>query len=241
MPRRPRSNLTGLPLHIIQRGNNRSPCFFAEEDYRFYLHWLRLLSAKHRCAIHAYVLMSNHVHLLLTPADPAGASRLMQAMGRRYVQYINRLYKRSGTLFEGRFKASTVNADEYLIRCYRYIELNPVRARMVEHPADYLWTSYRHHAMGERNEIIEDHALYEALDTDGIRRCEAYAALFSTELDAETIGMIRNATQRGQALGNDRFREMIESAMGRRGAPNRGGRPRRDTSGIDGEQIEFGF
>src|ERR1700689_5382550 len=130
MPRRRRVNLSGLPFHIVQRGNNRAACFFAEEDYRFYLHWLRLLSVKHHCSVHAYVLMTNHVHLLLTPEHPQGISRLVQGLGRRYVQYVNRFYKRSGTLWEGRFKASVVQAAEYLLRCYRYIELNPVRAGM---------------------------------------------------------------------------------------------------------------
>lgn len=241
MPRRPRLNLTGLPLHIIQRGNNRSACFFADADFRFYLHWLRVLSAKHRCSIHAYVLMTNHIHLLLTPADSTGASRLMQAMGRRYVPYVNQLYKRSGTLFEGRFKASVVDAEEYLLNCYRYIELNPVRAGMVAHPADYRWSSYRHHALGEVNAIIQDHSLFEALDCDAPGRRVAYAALLRTELAADTLAAIRTATNRGQALGNERFRDMIEAAHGRTNPPKRGGRPRRDPRGVDAGQTDLGF
>jgi putative transposase len=241
MPRRPRLNLTGLPLHIIQRGNNRSACFFAQEDFRFYLHWLRLLSSKHRCAVHAYVLMTNHIHLLLTPEDSAGASRLMQALGRRYVPYVNQLYQRSGTLFEGRFKAGVVNAEEYLLNCYRYIELNPVRAGMVGHPADYVWSSYRHHVLGEPNAIVQDHPLYDALDVDPIRRRDAYTALVQTELASETLVAIRAATNRGRAMGNDRFREKIESALGRRSEPKRGGRPRRGVCGIEGEQVDLDF
>ena len=241
MPRRPRVNLSGLPLHVVQRGNNRAACFFAEEDYRFYLHWLRLLAAKHGCAVHAYVLMSNHVHLLLTPARPGACSGLMQAMGRRYVQYVNRFYKRSGALWEGRFKASVVHAEEYLLKCYRYIELNPVRAAMVAHPGDYPWSSYRHHAAGAADELISDHALSLALDADVTRRGEAYGALFRAELDEELLGKIRSATQRGHVLGNDRFREEIESAFGLRRARGRAGRPRRPAGGLDGEQLEFGF
>lgn len=241
MPRRPRLNLTGLPLHIIQRGNNRSACFFAEEDFRFYLHWLRLLSATHRCAVHAYVLMTNHIHLLLTPADPAGASRLMQAMGRRYVPYVNQLYERSGTLFEGRFKAGIVNAEEYLFNCYRYIELIPVRAGIVTHPADYRWSSCRYHALSEPNALVHDHALFESLDRDPIRRREAYSALLRTELAPDTLATIRTATNRGQALGNDRFRDMIESARGRASPPKRGGRPRRDPREDGGGQSDLGF
>ncbi|MBI4290418.1 MAG: transposase [Betaproteobacteria bacterium] len=241
MPRRPRLNLTGLPLHIIQRGNNRSACFFADEDYRFYLHSLRLLSAKHRCAVHAYVLMTNHVHLLLTPADPTGASRLMQAMGRHYVPYVNQLYKRTGTLFEGRFKASVINAEEYLLKCYCYIELNPVRARIVDNPADYLWSSYRYHSIGACNDIVQDHALFAALDSDETRRRNAYTALIRTELDLQTLGSIRTATNRGQALGDARFREMIGSAMCRVGEPESGGGLDREGRGINVEQIDLGF
>lgn len=142
MPRRPRLNFAGMPLHVIQRGNNRSACFFAEEDFRFYLHWLGIGAKKYGCAIHAYVLMTNHVHLLMTPEKPAAASTLLQSLGRRYVQYVNRFYKRSGTLWEGRFKASLVNAEEYLLKCHRYIELNPLRAGMVRHPGEYAWSSY---------------------------------------------------------------------------------------------------
>jgi putative transposase len=232
--------LSGLPLHIVQRGNNRAACFFAEEDYRFYLHWLRLLSARHRCAIHAYVLMTNHVHLLLTPERPGSESRLMQAMGRRYVQYVNRFYKRSGTLWEGRFKASIVHAEEYLLKCYRYIELNPVRAGMVLHPADYPWSSYCWHGTGRNDEVIRDHALYLALDRDLARRLQAYAGLFRTELDGETLAEIRSALQRGRALGNDRFQEEIEMALGRR-QRGKAGRPRSGTGGLSGEQMGFGF
>jgi len=241
MPRRPRLNLTGLPQHIIQRGNNRSACFFAEEDFRFYLHWLHLLSSKLRCAVHAYVLMTNHIHLLITPADPVGVSRLMQAMGRRYVPYVNQRYKRSGTLFEGRFKASVVCADDYLLNCYRYIELNPVRAGIVKYPADYRWSSCRHHVLGEPNAIVEDHSLFDALDTDASRRRDVYAALLRSEFAPDTLGSIRTATNRGLALGNDRFREFIETARGRCAEPKRGGRPRRGTGGIDGEQIDLKF
>ena len=128
MPRRNRLNFAGRPLHIVQRGNNRSACFFTEEDKQFYLHWLGLYAKKYGCAIHAYVLMTNHVHLLLTPSTPEAPAKLMQSLGRRYVQYINKFYKRSSTLWEGRYKASLVDAEPYLLACYRYIEMN-ARAR----------------------------------------------------------------------------------------------------------------
>ncbi len=142
MPRRPRIQLADHPQHIVQRGHNRAACFFAEEDYRFYLHWLKLGAEKYGCAIHAWVLMTNHVHLLLTPDAPNGISQLMQSLGRRYAQYVNRFYKRSGSVWEGRFKSSLIQAEEYLLTCYRYIELNPVRADMVRDPGEYAWSSF---------------------------------------------------------------------------------------------------
>ena len=241
MPRRPRLQLYGLPVHIVQRGNNRTPCFFAEEDYLFYRHWLRLLSARHGCAIHAYALMTNHVHLLLTPDKPEGASALMQAMGRRYVQYVNRFYKRSGTLWEGRFKASLVQAEAYLLKCYRYIELNPVRAGMVAHQRDYPWSSYRHHAAEWVDDTVQDHLLYLTLGADAASRVSAYEALFRSELDGETLTEIRTASRRGAILGGERFRAEIESASGARRGRGKAGRPKRGSGGLDGEQIEFGF
>lgn len=142
MPRRARLRVAGLPLHLIQRGNNRSACFYADEDYTLYLHHLGELARKFRCAVHAYVLMTNHVHLLLSPVREDGPSLLMKHLGQRYVQYINKTYRRSGTLWEGRFRSSIVQERGYLLRCYRYIELNPVRAGMVRHPRDYRWSSY---------------------------------------------------------------------------------------------------
>ena len=160
MPRRPRLELAGVPLHIIQRGNNRSACFFADDDYRFYLEHLGQACIHQGIELHAYVLMTNHVHLLMTPEDQEGISRVMQSIGRRYVQYINKAYQRCGTLWESRHKASLVDAERYLLCCYRYIELNPVAANMVEHPGDYPWSSYCHNAFGHKNQIITQHDLY---------------------------------------------------------------------------------
>ena len=166
MPRRPRVNLVGYPQHIVQRGHNRAATFFADDDYHCYLHSLKDSATKYGCDIHAYALMTNHVHLLVSPNRADGITRLMQSLGRRYAQYVNRFYKRSGSVWEGRFKASVIDAEEYLITCYRYIELNPVTAGMVSDPADYRWTSYRWHGLGERNELITDHPLYQALAQD---------------------------------------------------------------------------
>jgi len=242
MPRRPRLNLTELPLHVIQRGNNRQACFFTEEDYLFYLYWLKKGAEKYGCDIHAYVLMTNHVHLLLTPHRADSASRLMQSLGRRYVQYVNRFYKRSGTLWEGRFKASLVNAEEYMLRCYRYIELNPVRAGMVADPAEYAWSSYRHHALSERSELICDHELFLKLSKDQTERQQVYRALFRSELDDEALDDIRKAVNQELVLGSERFREEIEQVLGKRIGPQKQGRKKsKGDGGIDGEQIGLAF
>lgn len=149
MPRRTRVHLDGVPLHIVQRGYNREPCFFCEDDYASYLYWLGKALDETGCALHAYVLMTNHVHLLLTPRKAAAVPRLIISLGRRYVQYINRTYRRTGTLWDSRYKSSCVQAEPYLLQCQRYIELNPVRAAMVDDPGHYRWSSYRSHALGQ--------------------------------------------------------------------------------------------
>jgi len=240
MPRRPRLNLASVPLHVIQRGNNRQACFFAEEDYRFYLYWLKKGADEYGCDIHAYVLMTNHVHLLLTPHGKTSASGLMQSLGRRYVQYVNRIYKRSGTLWEGRFKASLVNAEEYLLLCCRYIELNPVRAGMVPDPGAYPWSSYRSHGLGERDELIHDHELYLALGAKVNERQRAYRGLFRSQMDEAALTEIRKAASRELVLGNERFGQEIEQALGKRVEPRKRGR-RKGTGGIEGEQIGLDF
>lgn len=216
MPRRPRINLPGYPQHVVQRGHNREACFYADEDYLFYLHWLREGAKKYTCDVHAYALMTNHVHLLLTGHRPDAISRLMQSLGRRYAQYVNRVYRRSGSVWEGRFKASLIQAEEYLLTCYRYIELNPVRADMVRDPGEYRWSSYRWHGLGTSNELITDHPLYTALGPDEAERRVAYRALFRTQLDDEALDEIRKASSRGLPLGSERFREQVEAALGRR-------------------------
>lgn len=242
MPRRLRLSLAGLPQHVVQRGNNRQPCFFAEDDYRFYLHWLRLGAERYGCEIHAYALMTNHVHVLVTPKSPNAVSRLMQSIGRRYVQYVNRTYRRSGTLWEGRFKASLVNAEEYLLLCYRYIELNPVRAGMVQDPSEYVWSSYRWHGLGEANTLIKDHALYLEMGPESALRQQAYRALFRAQLDNEALAEIRKSTQQGLPLGGERFREEVAAVLGRRLGYGRRGRPEGVGAGsaLPGQE-DFGF
>lgn len=176
--------------------------------------------------------MTNHVHLLLTAQRADAISRLMQSLNRRYAQYVNRIYRRSGSIWEGRFKASLIQAEEYLLTCYRYIELNPVRADMVRDPGEYRWSSYLWHGLGKIDELITDHPLYTALGSEEIERRSAYRALFRAHLDDEALNEIRTAASRGLPLGNDRFREQVESALGRRVGLRPRGRREAETSNI---------
>ncbi len=228
MPRKPRMYLPETPCHVVQRGNNREACFFAEMDYVFYLECLNKALQDLHVALHAYVLMTNHVHLLMTPATHNGISKVMQSVGRRYVQYINTTYRRTGTLWEGRHKASLVQADQYLLTCYRYIELNPVAANMVSHPDAYPWSSYAHHALGKPNRLIRDHVLYEQLGQTATARHYAYRELFRHALDTKDIHAIRTSTRYETPLGNDRFKVQIETALGRKFKHTTRGRPRQD-------------
>ena len=225
MPRRSRLVVPKIPLHIIQRGNNRQACFYGESDYIFYLDCLLEYSQKTNCTIHAYVLMTNHVHLLLTPRDKDSVSHLMKRLGQRYVQYVNRTYRRSGTLWEGRFRSCIAQEDNYLLHCQRYIELNPVRAEMVEHPADYRWSSYRRNAQGEKNKVLTPHYMYEKLGVTETVRQTSYRELFRYKLESGLIDEIRKATNGNFVLGNGRFKEEISKTLGRRVKPGKAGRP----------------
>lgn len=232
MARLPRYNLPGQPQHVILRGNNRSIIFAAEEDYLFFLDCLQDAAERHGSAIHAYVLMTNHVHLLITPGQDDSIAKTLQSLGRRYVQYFNYTQKRTGTLWEGRYKSTLIDSEIYLLTCCRYIELNPVRANMVAHPREYPWSSYLSHAEGEPNRLITDHALYLALGADQEARQAAYRALFETHVSEATLVAIRDATNKGWALGNDRFKGEIASAVSRRVAPLPKGRPRTKNNGV---------
>ena len=227
MPRRPRLMLPDTPLHIIQRGNNRQACFFADEDYQVYLEWLGEYAGRSGCRIHAYVLMTNHVHLLLSAGRAEGAGALMKALGQRYVQYVNRTYRRSGSLWEGRFRSSLTQEEHYLLACQRYIELNPVRAGMVEHPGEYRWSSYRANAQGEENPLLTPHETFLALGGDAESRQAAYRELFRHELEPGMVDRIRAATNGNFALGDDRFAEQIGQMLGRRVVRASPGRPRK--------------
>ncbi|PKM14181.1 MAG: transposase [Gammaproteobacteria bacterium HGW-Gammaproteobacteria-2] len=227
MPRPPRYELVGVPQHVIQRGNNRQTTFFADEDYRAYLGWLGEAAERHGCSIHAYVLMTNHVHLLLTPQVAGAIGKVMQSLGRRYVQYINAAYGRSGTLWEGRYKASLIDSERYLLTCYRYIELNPVRAGMVSEPGKYRWSSYSWHGHGRVDPLISDHGEYWALGRDASTRQAAYRDLFRDALDPQALDDLRTALNQCRLCGSERFKDEIEVALQRRVRPGKAGRPRK--------------
>jgi len=231
MPRKPRFYLPDVPAHVIQRGNNRQSVFFCDDDYRAYLAWLREGAARHGCAIHAYVLMTNHVHLLVTPEARDAVSRTIQYVGRHYVTYVNRQYGRSGTLWEGRHKGSIISSEAYLLTCSRYIELNPVRAGMVKAPEDYRWSSYRANASGESCPLLSYHALYMALGDSPESRQRAYRELFRAAPGPGQLDAIRSAVQTGTPLGNDRFREQVEAAFECKVGQARRGRPVRRPEG----------
>lgn len=225
MARAGRYFLPDQPLHVIQRGNNREAIFFAKDDYAGYCAWLAAAAAENGCAIHAYVLMTNHVHLLMTPQMADSVPRTMQSLGRRYVRHVNATYRRTGTLWEGRYRAAPIDSEAYFLACCRYIELNPVRSGMVGHPADYLWSSYRAHASGIADPLAGDHPLYRRLGATAEARQESYRRLFDVALAPAFIDAVRAATNGGWALGDDRFKQQIARALGRRVAPASPGRP----------------
>ena len=219
MPRLPRYVLTGHPYHVIQRGNNRCPIFVADEDYGCFKHILSEACYRYNCQIHAYVLMTNHVHFVMTPQEAVSLAKVLQSVGRRYVQYFNTTYRRTGTLWEGRYKATVIDTERYLLTCYRYTELNPVRANMVTNPSEYRWSSYAANALGKSDPLLTPHHLYQALGSSIEERQDAYRGLFQAHLDDRTLETIRQATQKGWALGNDRFKDEIEQLINRRTRP----------------------
>ena len=238
MPRRQRVHLANMPLHIVQRGHNRDACFFGEDDYSAYRHWLAEALTETGCVLHAYVLMTNHVHLLLTPPSAAAASRCIMALGRRYVQYVNKTYRRTGTLWDSRYKSSLVQADAYLLTCQRYIELNPVRAGMVDEPAHYRWSSYRMNGLGQPDALITPHLLYQSLAVRSDVRLARYRALFTQQIEVEQITDIRMALQQSQPLGDSRFADTIERVTGERRVVRPRGRPRSAGGGdVDTQQL----
>lgn len=215
MARKPRLNLIGIPQHIIQRGNNRQACFASNEDMAAYMHWLHESAEEYGVQIHAWVLMTNHMHLLATPTEADAVSKMMQRLGRYYVRYFNQSYKRSGTLWEGRFKSCLVSDDDYFILCQRYIELNPVRASIVADPANYVWSSYRSNALGVHSKIRTPHCLYLALGKSEQERLINYRSLFSCHVEERLITEVRDAVNQGLVLGSDRFKAEVAAMTGR--------------------------
>lgn len=219
-----------MPQHIVQRGNNREACFFADEDYLFYLRCLEEAARSHARRVHAYVLMPNHMHLLATPRTRGGFAGMLQTVRDRYAQYIRHTYQRSNAVWEGRYQASLVQPDRYLLDCYRYIEFNPVRAAIVEHPANYRWSSHVHHALGVSDELVTEHARYRNLGADAGGRRQAYRELYRDPLDPGVLNLIRVALNEELVLGDTQFRRQIETARDRRLSPAKDGRPKQDES-----------
>lgn len=225
MPRRARHYVPGLPYHVVQRGNNREACFIEPENYQFYLELWQEVSKRYGVAVHAYCLMTNHIHILGTPERASSFSDTMKVVGSRYAQYINRKYRRTGTLWEGRHRASLVQSEKYFLTCSRYIELNPVRAGMVKHPEEYRWSSYGANAWGDSCWLTPHHE-YLMLGRDVKERTFAYREIFRHQLSEEDLHLIRQAAHYCQPVGEDRFRAHIEEKYGIVPGQMRRGRPR---------------
>ncbi len=230
MARLPRPDLAGIPQHIVQRGNNRMPCFLDDEDRQRYLQGLCEGLLRYRCSLHAYVLMSNHVHLLLTPMEAGAISRLMQTFGRNYAGLFNGRHGRTGTLWEGRYKSCLVGSERYVLTCYRYIELNPARAWMSDDPRRYVWSSCRAYAAGHLDPLITPHPAYLDLGSNAVDRQAAYDQLLTEVLPDETLADIRLYLQQQRALGTDRFREQVQAKLQRFAGVRPAHRPRKTPS-----------
>ena len=233
MARLPRNFIPNLPQHVVQRGNNRQAIFIDDADRRRYLECLAEASSRQGCAIHAYVLMTNHVHLLLTPAQSDAVSVMMQSIGRRYVRYFNGRHARSGTLWEGRFKAALVESERYFLTCMRYIELNPVRAAMTDRPEDYHWSSYRGNALGTTCALLTKHEVYAKLGSNRQKCHSAYRALFSHAMADDELSALRRATERGEPLGDVTFIAKATQVLGRHVAKHTHGGDRKSREFMD--------
>jgi len=225
MPRKSRFYQPGMPVHVFQRGHNKEPTFFDDEDYLVYLRCLKESAERCGCLVHAYVLMTNHVHLLVTPETSEAISTLFQGIGRHFVPYMNKAYQRRGSLWEGRHKGSLVESEAYFLACMRYIEMNPVRAGMVDHPAQYRWSSYAVNAQGVDNAVIQAHEQYLALDNTPEARQAAYRGLFEIKADDNELDIIRASLRSGTPLGNECFKKQVEVMAGRKVGLTKRGRP----------------
>ncbi|MFT3789484.1 MAG: transposase [Rudaea sp.] len=230
MARLPRPDIAGVPQHVVQRGNNRLPCFLDDEDRQRYLQCLKEALLRYGCALHAYVLMSNHVHLLITPPETGVLSRMMQTFARNYAGLFNGRHGRTGTLWEGRYKSCLVDSEHYVLVCSRYIELNPVRAWMVGDPSEHPWSSYHANALSKLDPLVTPHATLLGLGRDPEERAAAYRGLFSEVLAGETIAEIRTYLQQQRAWGTDRFRAQVEAKLKRFAGVRPAHRPRKQTA-----------
>lgn len=227
MSRLPRYFIPDAPFHVILRGNNRAPIFANDEDCQFFREVLLDAVKRQGVLVHSYVFMTNHIHLLASPTSADSLPKALQSLGRRYVQYFNYRYQRTGTLWEGRYRATVVDAEPYLLECMRYIELNPVRAGMVNHPADFNWSSYRANALGVQDPLVTAHELYMRMGQDLAERHLVYSDLFKLPAAPETLSRIRDCTNKGWALGGEVFRSKVEAFANRRVAPLPKGRPKK--------------
>jgi putative transposase len=216
----------GLPYHLVQRGNNREACFLETETYQFYLELWKEASRRYGVEVHAYCLMTNHIHFLATPGRSSAISDTLKVVGSRYAQYVNRRYRRTGTLWEGRHRSSLIQSERYLLSCYRYIELNPVRAGMVERPEEYRWSSYGVNAWGDES-WLTPHEEYVRLGDSREARCHAYRELFKHQLSEADLHAIRKAAHYCQPVGDDRFRQQIEERYGLKLGQMKRGRPKK--------------
>lgn len=228
MARLGRYFIPGLPLHVVQRGNDRGAIFFASPDYEHYQEWLHAAAAANGCAIHAYALLPNQVHMLVTPRSEKSLPKTMQSLGRRYVRHVNAAYGRSGTLWEGRYHATLIDPDAYLFDCMRYIELAPVRAKLAARPEAYRWSSFGSNALNTYDPLVKPHPLYVDLAKKPLQRQRAYRALYDKRLTEEFIAALRAATNGGWPLGSDLFKQKVALVLGRRVVPLAKGRPPRN-------------
>lgn len=230
MARQPRLLLPGYPLHLIIRGHNRQPVFVTDDGRQRWVDWMRDAARENEVSVHAWVLLDNHAHLLLTPADEQGLARMMQSLGRRYTQYFNAQQQRTGTVWEGRFKSSLVDV-QHLLRCIALIELNPVRAGLVARAEDWRWSSCRHHVGLDKQPWLTEHAAFWSLGNTPFERQLAWRAQLDEGLPAADAQRIVDAVLHGWALGGPAFIERIERESGRRAAPRPRGRPRNTPEG----------
>ena len=227
MARQPRLVVPSQAHHVVQFAVDRQTIFRDAEDHQCFLNWLRDAAKLYKVAIHAYVLMPDHVHLAATPADALGLARMMQWAGRHYVPYFNRKYQRAGTLWQGRFKAGVIDAQHYLLLVCRYIETNPVRAGLVVNPQDYAWSSYNHHVGSKADPLVTDHMIYWSLGNTPFQREAAYKHMAEQALTSTELQLVGDSAHKGRVLGSDAYKNELERQTNRQVRPGKRGRPRK--------------